>query len=100
MNKEKIRGALGLCRRAGKLTVGSYLVVEALRAGKAALVLLAEDAAANTEKKVLPVAEACGIRAERIPLTKKELGALLSRETGATCVAVSHDIVNLVLTSM
>ena len=100
MKKEKIRGALSLCHRAGRITLGSYLVAEEIKLGRAALVLLAEDAAANTEKKVLPVAARAGVRAERIPLTKKELGEVLGREAGVTCVSVPQDIVNLVLTSM
>ncbi|GAB7388258.1 YlxQ family RNA-binding protein [Bacillaceae bacterium] len=43
---------LGLAMRAGKLVTGEEQVVKAVRAKRAKLVLLAEDAAANTRKKI------------------------------------------------
>ncbi|CAM5788401.1 MULTISPECIES: YlxQ family RNA-binding protein [Bacillati] len=43
---------LGLAMRARKVITGEGLVVEAVRNGKAKLVLLAADASANTSKKV------------------------------------------------
>jgi ribosomal protein L7Ae-like RNA K-turn-binding protein len=43
---------LGLAMRAGKLATGEDIVLDAVRSGKAKLVILAEDASANTRKKV------------------------------------------------
>lgn len=48
----KFWGMLGLAQRAGKLAVGQEKAAEAVRNGGAVLLLLAEDASANTEKKV------------------------------------------------
>lgn len=42
---------LSLCQKAGALVSGEFATMEAIRAGKAFLVLLAQDASANTKKK-------------------------------------------------
>ena len=42
---------LGLAMRAGKVVSGEELVIREIRSGKAQLVILAEDAKKNTEKK-------------------------------------------------
>lgn len=100
MKAEKIRGALGLCRRAGKVTVGAFLVKEEIRKKKEGVILLASDARANTEHKILPAAEHSGIPHHRIPLTKKELGECMGKEGEVTCVFVPREFVNLVLASL
>ena len=53
MENEKIRGMLGLARRAGKTAGGAFLSEQALKKGKARLVLIAEDASENTRKQFL-----------------------------------------------
>jgi len=47
---EKASGMIGLARRAGKLIWGEDTVLEAIRSGKAQLVLIAGDASDNTKK--------------------------------------------------
>ncbi len=98
--KEKTAGALGLCRRAGKIVSGAYLVKEALLKGKAALVLLASDAAKNTEDKICPAAARKNIPVYRAALTKKEMGAALGKNADVVCVSVPEEFVNLVLASL
>lgn len=44
-------GTLGLAMKAGKVVSGEYLVEKAIRDGLAKLVIVAEDASANTKKK-------------------------------------------------
>ena len=56
-------GFLGLMRRAGKLAAGEEGVRQAVRAGKAKLILLASDASSNAQKR----AEDFSVRA-RVPL--------------------------------
>lgn len=48
----KFWGMLSLAMRAGRLAVGEAKATEAVRGGKACLLILAEDAGYNTEKKV------------------------------------------------
>ena len=49
--KDKILAMAGLARRAGKAVSGEFAVEKSVKTGKAMLVLLAEDASANTKKK-------------------------------------------------
>lgn len=48
----KVLNMLGLCRRAGAVIIGTDLVTKALPSGKVKLVIYANDASANTEKKI------------------------------------------------
>lgn len=52
MNQPKWVSLLGLANRARKVISGEELVIKEVRNGKAKLVLLSNDASANTEKKV------------------------------------------------
>ncbi len=100
MTEEKIAGALGLVRRAGKITVGSYLVREALLKQKAALVLFASDAGMSGEKKIVSVAERMGIPTRRIGLSKVQLAECVGKKGEAVCVSVPKEFLNLVLASL
>lgn len=100
MNKEKIRGALGLVCRAGKVTPGATLVREALRRGKAAVVLIAADTGPNTEKKIAPLAEHKGVPVHRVALSKEEMGRCLGKQREVVCVSVPEEFKNLVLASL
>jgi len=51
--ENKILAMAGLARRAGKAVSGEFAVEKSVKTGKAALVLLAADASANTKKKFL-----------------------------------------------
>ena len=46
-----LAGALGLCRRAGKLLIGADLCAGAVKRGETKLIVLASDASENTRKK-------------------------------------------------
>lgn len=52
MNKQKILQLLGLATRARMMISGEELVVNDVRKGKAKLVIIAEDASENTNKKL------------------------------------------------
>lgn len=51
-NAEKVFQLLGLATRAGKVITGEDLTVREIQAERAHLVILSEDASANTAKKV------------------------------------------------
>lgn len=51
MQTNKLLSNLGLALRAGKLVTGDEGVLDAVRTGKARLVVLAADASENTRKK-------------------------------------------------
>lgn len=50
MKQNKALSMLGLAKRAGKVVGGEFSVEKAVRSGKAYLVVVAEDASANTRK--------------------------------------------------
>lgn len=48
----KLFGMLGLAKRAGKVSTGSFICTKAIRSKRAKLVLLASDASENTKKAI------------------------------------------------
>lgn len=50
MKQNKVLGTLGLAMKAGKVVSGEFLTEKAIRDGLAYLVIVAEDASANTKK--------------------------------------------------
>lgn len=51
-SEDKIFQLLGIAIRAGKVTTGEDLTVREIQARKARLVIISEDASANTAKKI------------------------------------------------
>lgn len=83
----RIEGLLAGARRAGQLAVGSEVVVEALREGRAELVMVARDAAAAAK---LPEVEKAVASGKALAFAdKRRLGSLMTREEVAV-VAIIH----------
>ena len=51
MTKNKVMSYLGLATRAGKVQSGEFSTEKSVKSGRAALVMVAEDASDNTKKK-------------------------------------------------
>ena len=83
---DRIESMLGLATRAGRTVSGLYLVKEAVCGGKARLVIVAEDAEANTRKTL---ENKCS--SYQVPIrchgSKETLGAATGREY-RSCAAV------------
>lgn len=84
-DQHPLLGALGLCRRAGKLLHGYDRVQEAVLRGKVSLVLLAADASDRTAKHMREVCEGF-VACEAMPLTSAELSALTTRPAAVFAV--------------
>jgi predicted RNA-binding protein YlxR (DUF448 family)/ribosomal protein L30E len=83
----RIEGLLTGARRAGQLTVGGDAVVEALKEGRASLVIVARDAAAAAKLTEVERAVAAG---KAIAFGEKQrLGSLMNRDEVAV-LAVLH----------
>ncbi|MBQ9614025.1 MAG: ribosomal L7Ae/L30e/S12e/Gadd45 family protein [Lachnospiraceae bacterium] len=86
---DRIYSLLGLATRAGKTQSGGFLTEETVRAGKAALVIIAEDAKKNTVKTIT---DKCEFR--NVPYrtfgTKEALGSAMGKET-RSCVAITDE---------
>ena len=94
MNNDQhpLLGALGLCRKAGKLLHGYDRVQENALHGKVALVLLTSDA---SERTVSHMKDACDgiVACEQMPLTSADLAMLtpkrrVRRDRRTPCTAV------------
>lgn len=90
MNRDKkILSLLGLARRAGKVVSGEFSVETAIRDGSARLVIVAEDASANTHKLF---SDKCSYYhvPRKVFGTKNILGTTLGKEERAS-VAVKDE---------
>lgn len=76
-------GMLGLARRGGMLSVGEEPALEAAQQKRARLLLLASDAADNTERRIRRFAESGSCLWIRVPFTKAELGSEVGRASCA-----------------
>lgn len=81
--KERLLGMLGLCIRARRAVCGTVNVCEALKAGKALLVVTASDNSAATEKRLFDRAGYYKVKIIKTALTSAEIGAA----TGKSLVA-------------
>lgn len=79
MMKNKFLSQLGLAMRAGKIVTGDDAVQKAIRSGEAKLVVLAEDASANTRKKIQDKCQFYGVKLIEMG-TKDELGGSIGKE--------------------
>ncbi|PLT31587.1 YlxQ family RNA-binding protein [Peribacillus deserti] len=77
MKNDQWMSLLGLAARARKMISGEELVVKEIRNGKAKLVILAQDASHNTEKKIT---DKC--KFYKVPLFKVEDRYLLGQAIG------------------
>lgn len=82
-------GALGLCRKAGKLLYGYDRVAEAVLRGKVSLVLLAADASPRTAQHMMDTCRGA-VACEVMPLTGEELAMLTPRPAAVFAVTEAN----------
>lgn len=74
----QVKNLIGLAQRAGKLLSGEGTVESALRRGKVKMLIIAEDASANTKKLFINLAAGA-----QVPVhfcgTKEELGLAIGK---------------------
>lgn len=80
-----ILSLLGLAQKAGRLSSGDFGAEKAIRAGKAKLILMAEDCADETKKKYRELAEEYEVDCIEAG-NKIELGTAIGREFRAVVV--------------
>ncbi len=83
---DKLLSLLGLCRRAGKLTLGNDPVIDSILQRKAKLVLVASDCSENTAKGVLKIAHQNSVRAHIVPYTKDDISLSVGKYTAVLSV--------------
>ena len=90
MINDKFHSLIGLARRAGKVVLGSSGVESTIRCRKAQLVILAEDTAPSTSKRLT---DKC--RSYNVPLivlgTKQSLGAITGKDEAAAIAVTDNN---------
>ena len=76
MLEDKLKGMIGLARRAGKLPSGTVAVTKCLQSGKCALVLIDELASEGTKQELSRLCEKANVPLRAVPggLIEKSLG--------------------------
>ena len=100
MDSHNILSLLGLALRGGNLAVGEEPVEAVARARDARVLLLAEDAADNTLRRVRHFAEAGDCLWLRIPYTKEELGQAVGRTSLAIAAVTDASMALAMLRSL
>ena len=75
--REKILGLLGLMRRANALSPGEDQAGDAVKAGKAKLLLFSSDVSDNARRKAENLSEGRNVQPVPLPFDRGELGAAL-----------------------
>ncbi|MCH5191768.1 MAG: ribosomal L7Ae/L30e/S12e/Gadd45 family protein [Oscillospiraceae bacterium] len=88
---EKLKGLLGLCRRAGKLSVGHDAAVASIKSGKAFLAVTCADSSQRLKKEI---ADECTYKGRNIKyadtdLTMQELFTAIGARAGVIAVEES-----------
>ncbi len=93
MQPDKLRGMLGLAKRAGRLVTGQGSVIDTVRRGKAAasLALYTADASARTVKQLTDKCTSFGVPCRPLPLTSDEFGTALGKPAPMSTAAVTDD---------
>ncbi|MBQ1992122.1 MAG: ribosomal L7Ae/L30e/S12e/Gadd45 family protein [Clostridia bacterium] len=86
MNNDKLLSFLGLCRRAGKMTIGNDAVVDAIINGESQLILLVSDISARTEKTVTEVAQSNNISIVKLTKEKEQVSKSLGKLTAVMSI--------------
>lgn len=95
---DKLWGALGLCQKAGALTVGFDAVAEALEKGEAQMLLFAADVSAKTKERMLRRNER-QIPAHMLPYSQQDLARIAHKSVGVLAV-INPDLAALCAKSM
>lgn len=88
----QVHNLLGLAQRAGKVISGEGSVENALRKGKVKLLILAEDASANTSKLFHNMTKTAGVPIH-VHGTKLELGLAIGKSQRSTIAITDMNFV-------
>lgn len=99
MQKDKVLNLIGLAQKAGKVVSGEFMTEKAVKTGEAALVILAEDASENTQKKFRNMCEFYKVPL-RIHAAKDYLGHAMGKELRASLAVVDNGFAQAIMKKM
>lgn len=80
---------LGLCRKAGKVIIGTDLVTKSLPSKKAYLVIYASDASENTVKKVTDKCSFYGVECIKAPFSSSEISNAIGKSASVCTLGIT-----------
>lgn len=86
----RLLSAIGLARKAGKLTIGTDMVCDAVRSHKITLVIASGYASENTKKRISDCASFYKTDVNFVQISTEELGAAIGKSACA-CIGVSDE---------
>jgi ribosomal protein L7Ae-like RNA K-turn-binding protein len=99
MSTNQWKSLLGLANRARKIVSGEELVLKEVRSKRAKLVLLSEDASANTTKKVTDKTSYYKVPLRKV-INREELGNAIGREARVVVAVLDEGFANKLLTML
>ncbi len=94
--KGKLCGMLGLCIRARRAVCGTVNVCEALKAGKALLVVTACDNSPSTDKRLCDRTSFYGVKIIKTNLSAAEIGAATGKGPTAAMAITDESMASAV----
>lgn len=88
---QRIKGMIGLARRAGKVIIGTELITQAMPKGRVRLVLISSGASDGTRERLTHKCEYYKIPSLALDIEKEELGAILGKSGLVSSVAICDD---------
>lgn len=96
MSEKRASRMIGLAMKAGKVITGSELCINAIREGKAKLVLIAKDASGNTQKRLR---DKCSYY--QVPIMdysdKEQLGKILGKEERSAAAVTEEGFAKVII---
>ena len=99
MQNDRVLNLIGLAQKAGKVVSGEFMTEKAVKTGEAALVILAEDASENTQKKFRNMCEFYQVPL-RIHAAKDYLGHARGKELRASLAVVDNGFAQAIMKKM
>lgn len=91
MNKQKAMSLIGLSMKAGKVFSGEFSTEKAVKTGKAYMVIVSEEASANTKKKFRNMCEFYHVPYHEFG-EKTELGRAIGKEFRASIAVTDENL--------
>ena len=92
---DRLLSILGLCRRAGKIVIGTDPVIESVTTGKSFIVLMTKDFSANSKKNILKASNNSSVKTFVINRTKDELGMAIDYIDESEVLSPADDVYHI-----
>ena len=96
---DKTLSYIGLCRKAGKIVLGTDMTADAVRDGKIKLALLSSDASKNTVKRITDCCAYRGVKLVTLPFTNAQIGHATGKSSTAAAGITDDNFAALILKS-